>query len=215
MREYEFLEKLQDEDLFMFKKCIRKLLDSTFIVKDKDEKLFDYLSYSSNRHNISQYLRLIGYDINVYLDLKFAMLIHCEEDTEGLKKYNHLKFKRDEISILLLLWMLFVERSTKYEDTYIAFGEIVDLEKSYSLNLKSNFFLNTLKKFKRFNLIDFVGSKLTEESLIKLYPTLQFTMNKEQLEQVIQEYIDDISHEDTEEDIETHLDENNDYEEES
>lgn len=72
---YDFLEKLQDEELLKFKRCIRKLLDSTFIVADKDPALYDYLSYSSNSVDVSNYLKVIGYDIVVDDDFKYAMLV--------------------------------------------------------------------------------------------------------------------------------------------
>ena len=46
MAYYDFLEKLRDEELMKFKRCVRKLLDSTFIVADKDPLLFDYLYHN-------------------------------------------------------------------------------------------------------------------------------------------------------------------------
>ena len=41
----------------LFKRCIRKLLSSTFILRDKDEKLYAFISRESNRQDISEYLR--------------------------------------------------------------------------------------------------------------------------------------------------------------
>ena len=78
MAYYDFLEKLRDEELTKFKRCVRKLLDSNFIVAEKDPMLFDYLSYSSNRVDISSYLKIMGYDIIVDDELKYAMLIQNE-----------------------------------------------------------------------------------------------------------------------------------------
>ena len=99
MAYYDFLEKLRDEELVKFKRCIRKLLDSTFIVADKEPLLFDYLSYSSNRVDISSYLKIMGYDIVVDNEFKYAMLIQSESDIEtvGLKKINHVSFSNKEV----------------------------------------------------------------------------------------------------------------------
>ncbi len=47
----------------MFKRCIRKLLESTFILRDKDDKLYQFASRESNRQDISDYLRMIGFDV--------------------------------------------------------------------------------------------------------------------------------------------------------
>ena len=75
MAGYDFLEKLHDEELLKFKRCVRKLLDSNFIVAEKDPLLYDYLSYSSNRMDISSYLKIMGYDIIVDDQFKYAMLV--------------------------------------------------------------------------------------------------------------------------------------------
>ena len=34
---------VKEENSILFKRCIRKLLDSTFIVGDKDEKLYAFI----------------------------------------------------------------------------------------------------------------------------------------------------------------------------
>ena len=40
----EIINKRNDEDAYLFKRSIRKLLDATFIVADKDEKLYDFIA---------------------------------------------------------------------------------------------------------------------------------------------------------------------------
>lgn len=78
MSSFEFIENKSDDELILFKRCIRKLLDTTFIVRDKDANLYDYLSYASNQTDISAYLKLMGYDIVVDTELEYAMLIQNE-----------------------------------------------------------------------------------------------------------------------------------------
>ena len=51
---------IKEENAYLFKRCIRKLLESTFILRDKDEKLYQFVSRESNRQDISEYLRMIG-----------------------------------------------------------------------------------------------------------------------------------------------------------
>ena len=41
MNDFAFMKKMNEEDAYLFKRCIRKMLDTTFIVADKDEKLYD------------------------------------------------------------------------------------------------------------------------------------------------------------------------------
>lgn len=191
---YEFLEKLQGEELLMFKRCVRKLLDSTFIVANKDPVLYEYLTSSSNRVDVSSYLKFMGYDIVVDDEFRYAMLIQNDSDidTVGLKRSNHVSFSNNEVSTLLVLWLLFLERVDIAEESYVEFGEVVDMQKQYAINMSPNELKNALKIFRRFSLINFNHVELKEDTVITLYPTLQFTMNKEQFFNIVKEMVPDM-----------------------
>lgn len=191
---YEFLEKLQGEELLMFKRCVRKLLDSTFIVANKDPVLYEYLASSSNRVDVSSYLKFMGYDIVVDDEFRYAMLIQNDSDidTVGLKRSNHVSFSNNEVSTLLVLWLLFLERVDIAEESYVEFGEVVDMQKQYAINMSPNELKNALKIFRRFSLINFNDVELKEDTVITLYPTLQFTMNKEQFFNIVKEMAPDM-----------------------
>ncbi|MFZ7033823.1 DUF4194 domain-containing protein [Bulleidia extructa] len=208
MAYYDFLEKLRDEELMKFKRCVRKLLDSTFIVADKDPVLFDYLSYSSNRVDISSYLKIMGYDIVVDDEFKYAMLIQSESDTEtvGLKKISHVNFSNNEVLTLLVLWMLFLERFGKAEETYIEFGDIVDMQKQYAISMSPNELKNALKTFKRFSLINYSEADMKSDTVVTLYPTLQFAMDKEQFLSVVKEMTAELGKTEYEEDTDNEED---------
>lgn len=208
MAYYDYLEKLRDEELMKFKRSVRKLLDSTFVVADKDPLLFDYLSYSSNRVDISNYLKIMGYDIVVDDEFKYAMLIQSESDTEtvGLKKINHVNFSNNEVLTLLVLWMLFLERFGKAEETYIEFGDIVDMQKQYAICMSPNELKNALKTFKRFSLINYNESDMKSDTVVILYPTLQFAMDKEQFLSVVKEMTAELGKTEYEEDTDNEED---------
>lgn len=203
MAYYDFLEKLRDDELMKFKRCVRKLLDSNFIVADKDPMLFDYLSYSSNRVDISSYLKIMGYDIVVDDELKYAMLIQNEADIEtiGLKKISHVTFSNNEVLTLLVLWLLFLERFGKAEETYIEFGDIVDMQKQYAISMSPNELKNALRTFKKFSLINYNEADMKSDTVITLYPTLQFAMDKEQFLSVVKEMTANLNGNEYEEDI--------------
>lgn len=73
---------VKEENGLLFKKCIRKLLESTFILQERDGKLYDFVSRESNRQDISEYLRIIGFDLLVDDKAGVAMLIASEADME-------------------------------------------------------------------------------------------------------------------------------------
>ena len=73
---------IRDESSHLFKRCVRKLLESTFILRDKDEKLYQFVSRESNRSDISEYLRMIGFDVMLEEKTGVCMLVVSEEDKE-------------------------------------------------------------------------------------------------------------------------------------
>ena len=66
---------VKEENGLLFKKCIRKLLESTFILQERDGKLYDFVSRESNWQDMSEYLRIIGFDLLVDDKAGGAMLI--------------------------------------------------------------------------------------------------------------------------------------------
>lgn len=191
MGEFDFLEKMKEEEAALFKRCIRKLLDSTFILAERDEKLYEYLSVESNHYDISAFLRTIGYDVIVEDKLKVAMLIQNEadQDTSGIKRSNLVKFDGKQIQMLLVLWLLYLEKVGFSEEIYVTTGEVIDKLKVYGVDLKPVEFRNSFHMFKRFSLISYDENAMEEDSKVKLYPSLQFCMDIGQLKQVMKEYL--------------------------
>ena len=56
---------IPETESLMFKKALRHLFNSTFVLREKEEKLYRFIARESNRFEISQYLQVIGYDILV------------------------------------------------------------------------------------------------------------------------------------------------------
>ena len=193
MEDFRFMSKMSDEDAYLFKRCIRKLLDVTFIVADKDEKLYDYISSESNQYDVNTYLHAIGYQVIVEDRMKVAMLQQndADVDTVGLKRVNLYRFDQKQIRLLLALWLLFLERMGYAEPVYVTVGDIVDKCKIYQITLAPAEFKNAYRIFKRFSLIDFDDEITTEDGTVRLYPSLQFCMDIGQLKQVMEEYRED------------------------
>ena len=193
MEDFRFMSKMSDEDAYWFKRCIRKLLDVTFIVADKDEKLYEYISSESNQYDVNSYLHAIGYQVIVEDRMKVAMLQQSDEDvdTVGLKRMNLYRFDQKQIRLLLALWLLFLERMGYAEPVYVTVGDIVDKCKIYQITLTPPEFKNAYRIFKRFSLIDFDDEVTTEDGTVRLYPSLQFCMDIGHLKQVMEEYRED------------------------
>ena len=186
----EIINKMNDEDAYLFKRSIRKLLDATFIVADKDEKLYDFIAAESNHYDVNTYLSLIGYQVMVDDRLKVAMLQQHDEDVEtvGLKRANLYRFDSKQIRLLLVLWMLYLERMGYKEPVFVTVGDIIDKCGIYQISLTPSDFKGAYLVFRRFNLIDFGDDIGREDGIVRLYPSLQFCMDIGQLKRVIEEY---------------------------
>ena len=193
MSDFSFMNKMSEDDAYLFKRCIRKMLDATFIIADKDERLYDYISAESNQYDVNTYLAAIGYKVVVEDKLKVAMLQQSDDDMEtvGIRRSSLYRFDAKEIRLLIVLWLLFLERMGYAEQVYVTVGDIIDKCKIYQITLSPAEFKNAYRIFKRFSLIDYGDDVATEDGKVRLYPSLQFCMDIGQLKQVMAEYMAD------------------------
>lgn len=192
---------IKEENGILFKRCIRKLLSSTFILRDKDEKLYAFAARESNRQDISEYLRMIGFDVMVEDKSGVCMLCMSEEDEEtvGLKRVNVVSFTTVQYHLLLVLWKIFLENLGYSEGNFITKGDLVDKILSYGEIASKQELSGALKLFKKYSLINFSDNEEGEDMLIQLYPSLQFGWDIPQFEAVVSEYIKTEDAEDEEE----------------
>lgn len=182
---------IKEENNILFKRCIRKLLDSTFIVGDKDEKLYSFISHESNRQDISDYLRMIGFDVLVDTNVKIAMLKPHEADEEavGLKRANVVSFTPEQYHLLLVLWEVYLENLGYSEENVVMRGDLIDKIKAYEVDVDKSRLSAAMKIFKKYDLIDYDIKDETEDAIITLYPSLQFGWDIAQFQTVTAEYM--------------------------
>lgn len=200
---------IKEENNNIFKRCVRKLLESTFIVEDKDENLYAFISRESNRQDVSDYLRMIGFDVIVDDNVRIAMLKSYEGDDEtvGLKRANIVTFSSDQYHLLLVLWEVYLENVGYNEENVVMKGDLIDKIKAYEVGIDAKKLSSSMKLFKKYNLIDYDEKDKAEDAIITLYPSLQFGWDIGQLQTVAAEYmkndavgeiVDDKSEEDME-----------------
>lgn len=182
---------IKEENNILFKRCIRKLLESTFIVGDKDEKLYAFISRESNRQDISDYLRMIGFDVLVDTNVKIAMLKthEADEDAVGLKRANIVTFTTEQYHLLLVLWEVYLENLGYNEENVVMRGDLIDKIKAYEVDIDSRKLFAAMELFRRYNLIDFDSKEKTEDAIVTLYPSLQFGWDVAQFQTVSAEYM--------------------------
>jgi hypothetical protein len=182
---------IKEENNILFKRCVRKLLDSTFIVGDKDEKLYSFISRESNRQDISDYLRMIGFDVFVDTNVKIAMLkpYEADEDAVGLKRANVVAFTTEQYHLLLVLWEVYLENLGYSEENVVMRGDLIDKIKAYEVDVDKSRLSAAMKIFKKYDLIDYDIKDESEDAIITLYPSLQFGWDIAQFQTVTAEYM--------------------------
>ena len=181
---------VKEENGNLFKRCIRKLLASTFILREKDEKLYAFASRESNRQDISEYLRMIGFEILVEEKSGVCMLTVSEEDEEavGLKRANVVSFTTVQYHLLLVLWKTYLENLGYNEGNFISKGDLIDKIQSYGEIAGKQELSAAFRLFKKYSLINYNENEEGEDMLIQLYPSLQFGWDIPQFEAVVQQY---------------------------
>ena len=182
---------IKEESSYLFKRCVRKLLESTFILRDKEEKLYQFVSRESNRQDISEYLRMIGFDVVVEEKTGVCMLVASEEDadTVGLKRANVVTFSTLQYHLLLVLWKIYLENLGYSEGNFVTKGDLIDKIKSYDVQLTRTELNVAFRLFKKYSLINFNDDEEGEEMKIQLYPSLQFGWELSQFRAVAREYL--------------------------
>ncbi len=181
---------IKEEDQLLFKRSIRRLLESTFLLREREERLYRFVEKESNRYDISEYLRLIGFDLLIEEKAGVAMLVASEEDedTPGLKRANVITFQTPQYHLLLILWEVYLENLGYQEENVITRGDLIDKIKSYGLSPESRELRAAFKLFKRYNLISYEENEVGEEAKIQLYPSLQFGWDLPQFQAIVEEY---------------------------
>ena len=184
----EFWKDCTSSEKDLFQKSCRRLLKSTFIVRDKDEENKKAYYFIAKRPEpFSMYLGYIGFDVVVDRDNGVIMLSNCADMAEsGRLQSNRMALKKMESVVLCCLWTLYADRIRSGPLSQAILISVVDLnfelEKYEVKELIDNKKLITdiLTLFSRFNLVDVKGKIGDADCMIRLYPSLAFALNAEE-----------------------------------
>ena len=168
-----------------FQKCARKLLEKTFIVRDKDEenrRMFYFISKNSDF--FTHYFTFMGFEILVHKDSGVAMLSNIvNENISSSVAVNRFRLKKIESIVLCCLWTLLsdrLHRGSLDKVIKITLSDLnMELEKyDFKKPFDKGPLGEILKLFRKFNLIGTSGEIGDEDFTIILYPSLQFSLNE-------------------------------------
>ena len=168
-----------------FQKCARKLLEKTFIVRDKDEenrRMFYFISKNSDF--FTRYFTFMGFEILVHKDSGVAMLSNIvNENISSSVAVNRFRLKKIESIVLCCLWTPLsdrLHRGSLDKVIKITLSDLnMELEKyDFKKPFDKGPLDEILKLFRKFNLIGTRGEIGDEDFSIILYHSLQFSLNE-------------------------------------
>jgi hypothetical protein len=155
-----------------FKRICNKLFSSCFLCKRKESTKSDYYFVLRHREVFDQYIKILGFKLDINDEYGVVQLV-------SVQNTNRLNMKLYESIILIILRILYDEKKRELSlasDVIVEIGEIQD--KFMALKIREKIIdkttlNNSLRLFKRFNLIEPMDKDLTrEDSRLILYDSI-------------------------------------------
>ncbi len=169
----------------LFQRACRRLLKSTFIVKEKDDdsrKLYTFVA--KNEETISSYFGHMGFDIKVDRDNGVAMLVNSGDSSDSGKiQANRLRLRKADTVVLCCLWTAYLDRIRRGNLSKGIIISLLDLKQELEkYGFREDFdgktlMTDILKLFTKYNLVEVSGKLGEPDCSIKIYPSVQFALD--------------------------------------
>jgi len=176
-----------------FSSICNKMLANTFLCRDKENNKNDYYFLINYKDLFEEFFNILGYELNVKTDLGVAFI-------SGTPSANTIKLKRDHTIVLLILRILYHEKMKETSLNENISVNVEDIHTKYNyLEIKKRInktdLIESLRLFRRFNIIEILGDITSSSARIIIYPTILFAVNTEQISEVYEtiEHISDES----------------------
>lgn len=165
-----------------FQAVANKMLTNTFLARDKENNKNDYYFLINYKDLFEEFFQILGYELEVKPDLGVAFL-------SGATSANSIKLKRDMTIVLLILRILYHEKMKETSLNENISVNVEDIHTKYNyLEIKKRInktdLVESLRTFRRFNLIEILGDIQSSSARIIIYPTILFAVNTEEISEV-------------------------------
>ncbi|MGE4378872.1 MAG: DUF4194 domain-containing protein [Candidatus Izemoplasmatales bacterium] len=179
------LEKFDDLNMGqrqLFARTCLKLLQNSFIARDKEDNKEMYYFILSFKNYFDEYFDVIDFEIVLDRELGAVQLINREGS-------NLLRLKKDETLVLLILRILYHQHLVKTsinDNIVIKVDEIHTYYDSLELKKKINKtdLVKILRIYRRLNLIEPLGDITKANTKIVIYPTILLAINTQAINDV-------------------------------
>ena len=175
--------KLTETDKNEFSRLANRLLSINYICAKRESDPDDYYAIQSRITLYQNYFSVMDYEV----------LNHSRDQVIQLKnteKMNHLRLKLNESVFLLVLRKLYARKmqtisltdniSVLVSEVHEAMIEVGAQDK----RIKKTEFVEMIRLFKRFGLIDNIGEMDKDDTILLLYPSLLYAIPYEQIDEI-------------------------------
>ena len=180
----QFLQEylmLKDSEKTIFSRIVNKLLGESFLVKEKQEDRDDFYFVCGNLSLFVYYFAIIDYEV---VHDKYNEVCYIKKQEI---KYRERLTKFDTVIILILRKLYYLKRkeATSGGRAVVQLEEIIEQVKSTKIfrdDKKVNSYRESLLKLRKYKVIDFSATNITEELVIRIFPTIQVIIQQDSLD---------------------------------
>lgn len=170
--------KLTETEKDKFSRICSKLLDKTFILKQKDTDKEDFFFVVGHLSLFHSYFQLINYSVTYH---EADQLIMLSTDLDR----NRVRLKKIDTIMLLILRQLYYEKSkevTQLNQIIVTIGEIhesIERTNIFNSRISKTELASTFRMLKSFSIINYLSNNLIfdDETRIEIYPSILRIVN--------------------------------------
>lgn len=170
--------KLTETEKDKFSRICSKLLDKTFILKQKDTDKEDFFFVVGHLSLFHSYFQLINYSVTYH---EADQLIMLSTDLDR----NRVRLKKIDTIMLLILRQLYYEKSkevTQLNQIIVTIGEIhesIERTNIFNSRISKTELASTFRMLKSFSIIYYLSNNLIfdDETRIEIYPSILRIVN--------------------------------------
>ena len=177
------LEKMTVTQQQQFQDTANKLLQSTFLSRDKRDNKEAYYFLMSYKDLFDEFFKILGLEITLDMPTGSVML-------SGATNAFSLKLRRDETIVLLILRLLYNEKmkDTSLNENIVC--AISDIHEKYDYleikrKLNKTDLISAIRLFRKYNLIEVTGDIQSSSTKLVILPTILMAIKTEDISVVV------------------------------
>lgn len=185
-------ENLKEGEKSEFSRITNKLLQVNYLTKRKQGDLTDYMFILGYKNIFEAFLAMLDFELEIKRE---SEVVYIKNESN----FNHLTLRKTDSILLLVLRVLYQKKKeniTINDDVEInlfeVHNELTRIGYLDNKRITKNELKPALSMFRSYNIIDYIDTGLHDDCRIKIYPTIQYVVNIENMKELltkIDEYI--------------------------